>query len=169
MYLAVVIVLVLYVLIGGEFLLAIIATLGVLYILPVKHLPKLLGYLVISDVMFATWLMGIAAASLGGFQIAILTALIYALVSRELRCALGTKRIAINDELALSSQVALISSYLFAWIKALLHGIKTGKVEAPVGLTVSWIVDQEPGGFQATRTYRAFNGLWNWMTSFVTE
>jgi hypothetical protein len=159
-FLAVALVLLAYVVFGGEFLLAVIAALGLLYILPLEHLPKLLGYLVVSDVLFGLWLMGIAAATLGGFTTAVLCALIYAVLGRELRCFFGTQRLAVDGEVKLSKQVASAFTWLTAWCKALIVGFRNGKVEAPAPLVVSWTMDQAAGGWPATRSYRAVIGLY---------
>ena len=160
-FVAVLFVLLLYVITGSELVLALISSLAVLYILPLDHLPKLLGYLVISDVLFSVWFASVASATLGGLQLAALTGLVYAVVSRELRQLWGTERIAINGKTSFHDIFAELSTYTISWFSAIFAGVKSGKVQAPTSLNIGWVVETPPGGWAATRTHKAIQALFN--------
>lgn len=159
-FVAVVLVLVLYFLTESTFLLAVIAALGLLYILPLEQLPKLLGYIVISDVMFSVWLMHMAAGTFGGFQVVVLTALVYAVLSRELRLAWGTELLAINGQTHFFKQVRVLGAYGIAWFQALGASIGNNDFVSPEPPTFEWVQGQVPGGWKATRLYSALSAAW---------
>lgn len=163
-FVAVVLVLVLYFLTESTFLLAVIAALGVLYVLPSEQLPKLLGYIAITDIVFSVWLMHMAVGTFGGFQVAILTALVYAVLSRELRALWGTKVLSINGQVKLTGQLRELSAYGFAWLSSIGDSLAAGHIIAPPALDVTWVVGMEPGGWKATRTYKSIAALWAALT-----
>jgi hypothetical protein len=145
--------------VGTEMLMAVAAALALIYIVPTDQLRRMLGYLLVVDVLFSFWLVGVAAATLGGFTIAVLAGLTYSVVSRELLAAWGAERIAINGKTQFGQVVAELASQAVAWGKALWTGIKSGKVEAPPSLNFEWVEVKSPGGFAATRTGRIWTYL----------
>ena len=159
MFIAVVVVLMLYILTGAEIILAAITALGLLYIVPVVQLRRMLGYVLLVDISFSYWLIGVAAATFGGFTIATMAGLLYSVASRECLLWLGSERLALGGEVLFGKQLAVLSTQLIAWARALWAGASSGHVEAPVGLTWAWAQVQAPGGFKATRTYRAIQAI----------
>jgi hypothetical protein len=160
MFVVAVMILVLCVLfLGSEALMALAAAMALIYIVPTNQLRRMLGYITIVDITFSFWLVGVAAATLGGFTIAVLAGLTYSVVSREILAAWGSERIAINGKTEYGQVFAELATQAVAWGKALWNGIKTGKVVAPEALVVGWAEDKKPGGFEATRTGRVWTYL----------
>lgn len=141
---------------GKEALMAVAATMALLYIVPATQLRRMLGYILLVDLTFSVWLLHIGAATLGGFTIAVMAGLFYSVVSREILAAWGAERIAINGKTQFGQVVAELASQAVAWGKALWNGVKTGKVVAPEPLVVEWVESKAPGGFEATRTGRVW-------------
>ena len=151
-------VLLMYLLTGSAFLLAVISALALLYMVPMQYLPRFFGYLTFTDIVFALWFVGVAASTFAGLQLAVITGLVYTVLSRELKAAWGSEVLVINGETKLSKQFAALAGYGIAWGKALIAGIK-GPVVAPEPLTFTWTVKDAPGGFAATRTAQALRAL----------
>jgi len=145
--------------VGSEMLMALAAAMALIYIVPTNQLRRMMGYLLVVDVLFSFWLVGVAAATLGGFTIAVLAGLTYSVVSREILAAWGAERVAINGKTQFGQVVAELASQAVAWSKALWNGVKTGKVVAPEPLVVEWVESQAAGGFEATRTGRVWSYL----------
>lgn len=157
-FLAIAIVLVAYLITGSAFLLAVISALSLLYIVPLQYLPRFLGYLTFTDIAFALWFVGVAASTFAGLQLAVVTGLVYSVLSRELKAAWGSEVLVVNGERKLSKQFAVFAGYGIDWGKALFAGIK-GPVVAPDPLVFTWEVQTEGGGFAATRTAGALRSL----------
>lgn len=162
-YCAVIIVLMIYVVTGSQFILSLVAVSAVLYVLPLNELPKLLGYLIATDILFSIFLIHTAASTLGGLQIALLAGLIYAMMSREFREALGTKLIAINGNTGLLNMVKAFSIQGLAWIKYFGETITSDTATAPTPMTYEWVIGRKPGGFRATRTFKTLNYFMPWL------
>lgn len=158
-FVAILFVLVMYLVTGSSFLLAVISALSLMYVLPMEHMPKLFGYLTLIDILVGIWFIGVAAGTFAGLQMAVITGLIYTVLSRELEAAWGSEVLAINGEIKLSKQFAVLAGYGINWGKALIAGIKSGNVEAPEPLAFTWTVKDAPGGFSATRTASALRAL----------
>ena len=133
---------------------AIAAALGLLYVIPVKHIRKMLGYLTFVDVAFTIWLVGVAAATQGGFIIAVMAGLAYSVVSRELLASWGYQRLSINGDTSIRALVAGGLTQSVRWIKAVWRSLwSDGPVVAPEPLDIKWI-SVDGGGFEATRIGR---------------
>lgn len=154
-FVSIVFVLFMYLLTGSSFLLAVISALALLYMVPMEYLPRFFGYLTLTDIVFALWFVGVAASTFAGLQLAVITGLVYTVLSRELKAAWGSEKLFINGESKLSKQFAELAGYSMRWIKALAKGVKTGTVVAPDPLSFAWVPQSIGGGFKATRTYAA--------------
>lgn len=167
-YMAAVLALMLATLAGfaGEILMAAIAALSMVYIVPAKHLRKMLGYQIVTDILFSWWLVGVASATLGGFTIAVCAGLIYSIGTREIMAAWGSERIAINGKTSYRDQFALLAGQGFKWVKALVKGVN-GAVIAPEPLEIKWAEHEAGGGFTATRTAHAIKEIWSMATSAI--
>jgi len=170
-YIAAVLALMLAVLAGfaGEILMAAIAALSMVYIVPAKHLRKMLGYQLFTDVLFTWWLVGVASATLGGFTIAVCAGLIYSIGTREIMAAWGSERISISGSTSYREQFALLAGQSFKWIKALARGVTSGTVVAPAPLEIKWAEHEVAGGFAATRTAHAIKEIWSFVTSTLDK
>lgn len=153
MFIAAIIVVGLFVWTGSSVFVAIAAALGLLYIIPTEYIERLFGYLLVSDILFSTWLIGVASTTLGGFEIAVIAGLVYTIVSRELLAAWGSQRLAINGETKFGAQFAVLYRQSAKWVKAMLKG---EQAEQPEPLVYEWMVHTEAGGFRATSLYRVF-------------
>lgn len=149
-------VLVAYALTGASIFLAAAAMLGGLYVIPQKYMRKLFGYLFVADLSFSVWLAGLAAASLGGLQLAVLAGLLYTVITRELRSAWGSEKISINGETEYGKQAACILTQGVSWMKAIWAGIRSGAIIAPKPMHIAWVEEDKGGGFKATRAYNSY-------------
>lgn len=163
MFVASIIVVILAILTGyaGEMMMAAVATMGLLYIVGGEHFRKMLGYLLVLDLAFGYYLLGLASATQGGFIIAACSGLLYTVVGREVLLVWGSQRLAINGKTKLGEQFAEVAQQTIAWGKAIWNGLKTGKVEAPEPMQYQWMDHDRPQGFKATRTYGVYKYVAN--------
>jgi hypothetical protein len=125
---------------GTAVVLAMIAVLNLLLLVPSQAVRKLMGYGLVIDVLFGLAIASMAVGTLGGFQTAMVAGLLYTLIRTELSMAWGSMRLSVNGEtgfVAIAKQV---------WQRL------TGKVAK---LTVAWSEHTPAGGFAATNTGKA--------------
>lgn len=159
----------LYALTEATILLAVIMALGLLCIIPAILLRRMMGYIIITDVAFSMWLVGVASTTFAGLTVAAMAGLIYSLGSREILAAGGSEELAINRKTAFGEQLAELAEQGVAWGKALVAGLKSGKVVAPTAMQFEWVEKEEAGGFKATLTYATGKKLFGKARDLVSK
>ena len=141
---------------GQAVVLALTATLAMVYIVDTRHIRRMLGYQMATDLAFTYWLTTIASLTLGGLTMAIAAGLMYTVLSRELRAAWGSERLALNGDVApgriLAHCTTWLSQYLRSSTRSLFYG---SSVDAPEPLRVEWIEIDPAYGYAGTRLAEA--------------
>jgi hypothetical protein len=141
---------------GDSVILALVATLAMVYIVDTAHLRRVFGYLAATDILFSVWLASLASATLGGLTMAIAAGLMYTVISRELRSAWGAERLSVNNDTGFGKIAAHCTTWLVQYARNSFTALMKGtKVDAPEALEISWHEVIPAGGFLATRTMDA--------------
>lgn len=145
-------------------ILALVATLAMVYIVDTEYIRRGLGYLSVTDIVFSVWLATIAAGTLGGLTMAIAAGLMYTVISRELKSAWGAERFSVNGDTGFGKIIVHVTNWATAYLRSsFMSLVKGSKVDAPESLTIEWQETVPAGGWRATR----FADALAWMKSLV--
>ena len=132
------------------------ATLALIIVAGVENISNVLGYVLATDIIFSSWLAGLAATTNAGLQMAVAAGLMYSIFSRELEAAWGSRRVSVNGDMSFGKIVAHTSTWLTSYVRSVAVSLFKGQsVDAPAALEIKWHVYKEGGGFQATACYES--------------